>query len=283
MGLLTKKNMLVYFNSGGWDGLRKDDTVARSAERTYQAEPGSMRVIKECIKTTGIRTINLVRSQARRHHYMVTLPWMDSGGRILPAAMFMKYREVMNNFKSEYFQWVDQLLENFVVLRDEAEGRLGLAFNPEDYPTTDSLRSGYYFRIHVMPISDAGDFRVEMAEGELMRVRAHIESNLQYATEKAMKECWEKLYKPVADIAKNFAKDRTAVHGSLLPNMAELCQILTALNVAEDPNLELMRSEVERLFASLSTDELKDKEVRMEVGKEAEAIANKMGAFMAAA
>jgi hypothetical protein len=52
--------------------------------------------------------------------------------------------------------------------------RLGGLFRPEDYPAPDELRSKFSFETKVMPLPDAGDFRVTLGEEEKERIKRQI-------------------------------------------------------------------------------------------------------------
>lgn len=68
---------------------------------------------------------------------------------------------------------------------------------------------------------------------------------------------------------------------TLVSNIVDLVNLLPALNVAEDPDLESMRSRVESILAGLKAEDLReDKALRQETAKDAESILRDMQAYM---
>jgi len=69
---------------------------------------------------------------------------------------------------------------------ENAKVRLGGLFRSEDYPRVEELRSKFSFETKVMPLPDAGDFRVTLGDEEKERIKrqitAAVEASLQVAS-----------------------------------------------------------------------------------------------------
>ena len=92
----------------------------------------------------------------------MTLPWDDNGYRVLPSAAYMDHAEKMRELSNRFIPAVDALAREFGNLVEQAKVRLGGLFRPEDYPAPDELRSKFSFETKVMPLPDAGNFRVAL-------------------------------------------------------------------------------------------------------------------------
>jgi hypothetical protein len=78
---------------------------------------------------------------------------------------------------------------------------------------------------------------------------------------------WERLHKVLVDMSKKLednGEDKKRYHDSLLSNPLELCELLTKLNVTNDPQLEEARRQVELAMIGESIEEVKDSSLARE-------------------
>jgi hypothetical protein len=98
--------------------------------------------------------------------------------------------------------------------------------------------------------------------------------------QEAMNDCWHRLYKHVEHIAEKLSDPKNIFRDSMVENARETCDLLTRLNVADDPNLEAMRQQVEAKLLGHHPDTLRnDPDVRQDAAEEARKIMDAMGAF----
>ena len=96
-------------------------------------------------------------------------------------------------------------------------------------------------------------------------------------------DAWGRLYKHVQHIAEKLADPKGIFRDSMVENAQETCDLLTRLNIADDPNLEAMRREVEAKLISHHPDSLRnDPDLRQDTAEEARKIMDLMGSFMGA-
>jgi len=98
-----------------------------------------------------------------------------------------------------------------------------------------------------------------------------------------MNDCWHRLYKHVEHITEKLSDPKNIFRDSMLDNARETCDLLTRLNITEDPNLESMRQAVERKLLDHHPDTLRnDFDVRQDTAAEARKIMDAMSVFMGA-
>ena len=131
----------------------------------------------------------------------MTLPWDDNGYRVLPAAAYMEHTEKMRELANQFTPAVESLVEQFEQLVSEAEVRLGGLFRADDYPTSRELRSKFSFETRVMPLPDAGDFRVALGDEEKERIKREITAAVEASLQVASRELWQRLYEAVKHMA----------------------------------------------------------------------------------
>ena len=135
----------------------------------------------------------------------------------------------------------------------------------------------------VFPVP-SGDFRVSISSDELTRIQSDVEARVRDAGATAMKDVWQRLFDRVQHMAERLADPAALFRDTMLENAQETCNLLTRLNVLDDPDLERMRQEVSSKLASHHPDALRnDPDKRRETAAVAKDIMDRMSIFMGAA
>ncbi|MGB7592956.1 MAG: hypothetical protein WBO19_17110, partial [Terriglobia bacterium] len=252
------------------------------------AQPDAGRYHKVLLPKAALAEVQKIVSEARQEHYFMTLPWDDNGYRVLPAAAYMDHTEKMRELSNKFTPAVESLGHQFGQLVEEAKVRLGGLFRSEDYPAPDELCSKFSFETKVMPLPDAGDFRVTLGDEEKERIKRQITAAVEASLQVASRELWQRLYEAVSHLAERLQAYKVTEEGvehpfrdSIVTNLVKLVDVLPKLNVTGDPELERLAAQVR---ASLLVDpqELRKSEsIRNETAKKASAICDRMAAFMA--
>ena len=236
----------------------------------------------------ALAEIQKIVSEARQEHYFMTLPWDDNGYRVLPAAAYMEHTEKMRELSNRFTPAVEALGQQFGQLVEDAKLRLGGLFRPADYPAPDELSSKFSFETKVMPLPDAGDFRVSLGDEEKERIKRQITTAVEASLQVASRDLWLRLYEAVTHLAERLqayqVTEERVEHpfrDSVVTNLVKLVDILPKLNVTADLELERLAAQVR---ASLLVDpqELRKSEsVRTETAKAAAIIAQRMAGYIA--
>ena len=277
---LTEKTMLVYLNISAWTARKYDQRVSKEIEDKYDSEDAG-RYNKLLIAKASIHNIQRIVSEARTFHYDNTLPWLDNGGRLLPAANYFDYVNAIQKFQDQYEKEVENFIRAYPALKDEAQHRLNSMYDEEDYPDVLTLSTKYSFSTQVSPVPIADDFRVTLNEEEVDSIKASIEKQVQESTESAMHDLWMRLFKVVQHMAERLSKEDNKFKNTLVTNITELCEILPKLNITNDPELQTSVAEIKAKLTAYNPQTLReDKTARGGVAAEAQRILNKMRHYM---
>jgi hypothetical protein len=278
---LTETAMLVRLSVSQWTARRYDKKVSEKAAKDFKAEKDSGRYNKLLVAEAAIKTIQVIVNEARAYHYTNTLPWGDDDSRLLTAANYMKYTRKMSGFQSRFEKEVLAFNAAYPTLIEESKQRLGKMFKESDYPQAKDILSRFGWSIDINPLPDARDFRVSLGEGQVESIREEIERRTFKAQGVAMTDCWERLYGVVKHMATKLNEKDPIFRDTLITNIADLVELLPALNFADDSNLERMRKEVEATLCSYSPNTLReDDAVKAEAAKAAEEVMKKMAGYM---
>ena len=279
--------MLCSLSISMWSARKHDPDASQEIAQRHGAQADAGRYHKVLLPKEALAEVQKIVSDARQEHYFMTLPWDDNGYRVLPSAAYMDHTEKMRELSKRFTPAVEALAKEFGNLVEQARVRLGGLFRSEDYPAPDELRSKFSFATKVMPLPDAGDFRVTLGDEEKERIKRQITATVEASLQVASRELWQRLFEAVNHLAERLSAYKVTGVGvehpfrdSVVTNLVKLVDVLPKLNVTGDPELDRLASEVR---ASLLVDpqELRESEsIRSETAKNATAIATRMAAYM---
>ncbi|MGH9571414.1 MAG: hypothetical protein ACRD4F_17350 [Candidatus Angelobacter sp.] len=177
-----------------WSARKHDPDASEEIAARHGAQSDAGRYNKVLLPKQALAEIQKIVSEARQEHYFMTLPWDDNGYRVLPAAAYMDHARRMGGLSSRFTIAVDALAQQFLILIEQARTRLGGLFREHDYPTPIELRQKFSFETRVMPLPDAGDFRVALGDEEKDRIQRQITTAVEASLQVGSRELWYRLY-----------------------------------------------------------------------------------------
>lgn len=233
---LSRKAMLVTVTVSCWTATKTDKKVSNEVEAQHQASNAG-RYNKMLIAKSALDPLTSQAASIRQLHYKLTLPWIDNGGRLLPAKLYMDYQQQMGAAKNKYAAMADDFVRDYDVLVNDSRKRLGTMFNERDYPTAKQLRQKFGVDTDILPVPEGSDFRVEVAQSERNLIMADIEAKLHKRQALAMADAWGRVKTVVSTIRDRCADDKPIFRQSLMENAESLVKLLPGLNISEDPVL----------------------------------------------
>lgn len=278
-------SMLVEFNASVWTARKLDKTTTDEVVASKNAvAKDAARVNKHLLAgRTELDVIQQMVGRARTYVYDHTLPWSDSGLRLLPTVNFVAFTERMNQFEEEFERLVSEFVTIYPTLISAQAMSLGDMFKRSDYPTVNEIMTKFAFRIGFLPVPTAGDFRVDIGNEAQAELKARLNEMAEERIEAAMRDIRTRLSdhmkrmsdRLTTDYVQGEAKQRR-FHDSLVDGALELCDLTKALNVVGDPTLEAARKELEGALLGVTPQELRKNEyVRQDTKKAVDAILSK--------
>ena len=277
--------MLVEFNASVWTARKLDKTTTDEvvAHKNATAKDAA-RVNKHLLAgRTELDVITQAVGRARSYVSDHTLPWSDSGLRLLPTKNFMAFTERMHEFNDEIEALVKSFVTIYPTLITAQAMALGDMFKRDDYPTANEIMTKFAFRVNYMPVPVAGDFRVDVGNEAQAELKQKLDELAEERINNAMRDIRERLSthlkrmsdRLTTDYVQGEAKQRR-FHDSLVDGALELCDLTKSLNVVGDTALEDARKELEGLLVGVTAQELRKNEaVRQDTKKAVDAILDK--------
>lgn len=277
--------MLAEFNASVWTARKLDKGATEEVVTAKRAgAKDAARVNKHLL--AGRNELEVIQSmigRARQYVYDNTLPWSDSGLRLLPTINFEKFATKMNELEEEFTDLVKIFVAVYPSLITAQAMALGDMFKRDDYPTANEIMTKFSFRVNYMPVPTAGDFRIDVGNAAMDDIKAKLQRLADERVEQAMADVRKRLGDHLKRMSDRLTTDYIAgeakprkFHDSLVEGALELCDMTKALNVTGDNDLESTRSQLEQLLCNVTPTELrKNAAVRDDVKKNVDAILDK--------
>lgn len=275
---VSSASMLVELSIGAWTGRKLDKRASQEVTDQAKAAKGVANVNKKLLGDCAeLDAVQKFVANSRNVHYSSTAPWSDTGLRILPTSRYFKYHEQMTGLQNEFGRLVEAFLTAYDWEISQAQVKLGSLFIPEDYPTTDSLRSKFKFRINYIPLPDTGDWRVDMEQEALNTLKDHYESFYKAQLNTALKDVWTRTHEALSKMSErlDYTDDSTKkiFRDSLVDNVMEVVDLLGDFNITGDVQMTAMKNRLEDAMRGVTPDALREDEyLRQKTKQEVDAV-----------
>lgn len=273
---LDRKAMLAHLGISLWSARKYDRKASDEVTTAKQADSRAARVNKHLLggPVKAHQAVISAAGKAREIHYRLTLPWGDTGWRLLPVTTYMQYESEMLRAMAEFDASVTEFVAEYPVLREQAKARMGDLFNETDYPATVADK----FSIHssFMPVPVSGDFRVELGETVVQQVQEQTRKDVERMCKGAMDDVWSRLREVVEKAADKLATPDAIFRDSLIGNIKATADLARKLNLDNDANLDWAAQQAEEL-TNLDPQILRDHQgIRNDVHQKLTALVEKM-------
>jgi len=273
--MIQNSAMLVDLNISVWTGRKMDKTVSDEIDASKHTKARAGNYHKKLLAGTArLDELQKLVATIRVWHYEQTLPWSDGGSRLLPMKNFFDYKATLGDYERQFDEAVKDFLLEYDTLVTAAAFQLGDLFNKEDYPEAIKLMSKFRMRYVFLPVPDAGDFRIDVNEASKTELQAQYEKFYNDKLNDAMQDAWDRLHDCLTRMSDKLAGDEKQIfRDSLVNNATDMCELLTKLNVTNDPKLESARKTLESALVGVTaTDLRKDDALRLDTKAKVDAI-----------
>lgn len=260
---VSASSMLVELSIGSWTGRKLDKRASQAVTDQARAAKGVANVNKKLLGDCAeLDAVTKFVANARNVHYSSTAPWSDTGLRIIPTARYFKYHEQMTGLQNEFARLVEKFVQAYDWEISQAQVKLGDLFNPDEYPTADSLRNKFRFNLNYIPLPTAGDFRVDMEQDALNVLKEHYETFYSNQLQTAMKDVWERTHDALSKMSERLDYTDTSTkkifRDSLVENVLEVVNLLGDFNITGDSQMTAMKERLEDTMRGVTPDALRE-------------------------
>ena len=255
--------MLVELSIGTWTGRKLDKRASQDVTSQNNADKGVANVHKKLLGDCAeLDAVQKFTANARNTHYACTMPWSDTGLRLLPTTQYFKYTQEMSALQNEYQRLVQVFLDAYSWEIQNSQLKLGALFNSDEYPTADSLTSKFRFKMNYMPLPDVGDWRVAIGGETEEALRSQYEGYYATQLQAAMGDVWKRAHEALTKMSDrlDYADDMTkkVFRDSLVTNVHDMIELLGACNVTNDPVMSAAQRDLDEAMRGITPDALRE-------------------------
>ena len=268
--MIQNSAMLIDLNISVWTGRKMDKKVSDEIDVAKNTKGRAGNYHKALLGNTGkLADLQKLVSAIRIWHYEQTLPWSDGGSRLLPMANFFAYKATLAAYEVQFTEAVAEFLTEYPTLVSAAAFQLGDLFDSEEYPAVSKLEDKFRMKYVFLPVPSGGDFRIDVSEAGRQELKSQYEQFYNDKLNDAMQDAWDRLHDCVKHMSEKLANAPTPrmtkegenytqiFRDSLMTNAYELCELLSKLNVTNDPKLEQARQALEQAVDGKSAEQLR--------------------------
>lgn len=274
---ISSSAMLVDVSISTWTARKLDKKVTSEVNTNKKARGQAARVNKHLLD--GVKELSDIAKYAntvRNWMYANTLPWSDSGSRLVTTAAFFDFKKQLEAHRQHFQHLVETFLNAYPHLISAQAFQLGEMFDRSEYPPVEEIARRFSFRATFMPIAESGDFRVDIGAEAAKELREEYEREYQLRMEEAMQEVKDRLLKSLTHLSDRF-EDVTdeegnvkakRFHSTILDNFAVTLSQIKALNLTKDEALNSLVVKAEKAVDGLTPEALRESDAVRRSAKE---------------
>ena len=262
---ISSSATLVELGISKWTGRKLDKRASADVASANYAKTGVANVHKKLLGDCAeLKAIDTLVGVARTAHYSMTMPWSDTGLRLLTTKAYFKYHETMTEIQASFDDCVNTFLQAYDWEITQAQAKLGDLFNRRDYPTTLSLKNKFGFRLSYMPLPEAGDFRLDINTEAQAEMKSHYETFYTTQLNNAMNDIWQRAFKCLSNMSERLDyashESKKVFRDTLVTNVLDIVDLLSVCNITNDSQMEAMRMKLEDTLQGVTPDALREDE-----------------------
>ena len=263
--------LIVELNISSWSARRHDKKASKDVTSGAGANStDAARVQKNLMAgMDNLKKVTDFVAVARNEFYKMTLPWSDSGQRLIPMTQFFDLKQWVNHTEVEFNTLVRDFLTAYPLLISAQAFQLGQLFDRSEYPTVAEIKEKFRFKVGFLPLPVAGDFRVDAPKEAMQEMEQEYNKLIEERVSEVNRDLWQRLHDCLKHMSERLGVDdngkKKVFRDSLVDGAVDLCELLKNLNVTNDAKLEDARRKLEGVLAGLDPGILRESDgVRIE-------------------
>lgn len=246
-----------------WFGVRKSLSPAQKerAADSFAAEAAFLSAAKKLLDTRhpAYQAVTTVRSQVLQYWRSLTLPYPETGVRLIRQTDVTGFDRQMTVFREHLAVAVDQLDRQFSELKEQARQRLGSLYNLNDYPVSlrDEFALAWEFP-SVEPAEYLRQLHPRIYEQECQRVQARFNEAVELA-EQAFLDELSKLISHLTERLSGAEDGQPKIfRDSAVENLTTFFVRFRKLNIRSNAQLDDLVAQTQRIIRGVEPQQLRD-------------------------
>ena len=269
--MTTLNAAIVELNVSCWTARRLDKKVSDEVKANKGAASNdAIRANKNLLAgMNNLKRVTDFVALTRNDFYRLTLPWSDSGQRLVPMMQFFELKQWINDQEATFNQLVAEFLRDYPTLISAQAFQLGALFDRNEFPDVEEIATKFRFKVGFLPLPSTGDFRIDAPNEVVEGMQKEYEAMYNERIAQVNQDLWVRLHDTLRHMSDRLGYDSTGkakiFRDSMVENAVELCDMLKRLNVTNDPKLEKARSSLESALLGVDASEIRLEGARDEI------------------
>jgi hypothetical protein len=263
--------LLIKLTQGTLRKSCRDKQEEQEVQQKKGCTTDRYRVSKKILECSHVDAISQADSAFRKEYYKLSLPWDDSGYRLISGQHYITLLDTERQYKITRDNLISELKKEYPNLLSAEQLALGTAFNVDDYPDMAALDSVFTTEIHMMPLPTGKDLRISLQQDQqvtLERQWADMARNKVAAAETILCDrVLTVLDKITERIDAKASGSKNPLHNSVLDNAKEIAELIPGLNINGNSRLEAVANKIKTRILMFSPKELKNSPIAREIAK----------------
>jgi len=257
---ISSSAMLVELNISVWTGRKFDKGVSQEIDTQKQTTTRAGNYSKRLFADEPVfDAIQKFAGNSRTYHYHATMPWSDSGLRLLTTSMFFDYQREITAMEQEFNLLVEQFVSSYDKLVLQSQMKLGTLFNQDDYPPVEMVRDKFKFSVKFAPVPEVGDWRVNVGQEAEAILKESYANYYQSNLESAYADVWERTHEALTRMSEKLSGDKKQIfRDTLVSNVMDMVDLLEKFNVTGDPKMRTAKHKLESVMLGITPDALRE-------------------------
>lgn len=267
----TLNAAIVELNVSTWTARKLDKNASKEVKVSKGAySDDAARVNKNLLAgMNNLKRVTDFVALTRNEFYRLTLPWSDSGQRLVPMMQFFELKKWINESEITFNQLVSEFLRDYPTLISAQAFQLGALFDRNEFPDVEDIATKFRFKVGFLPLPSTGDFRIDAPNEVIADMQKEYEAMYAERIEQVNQDLWTRLHDTLKHMSDRLGYDTTGkakiFRDSMVENAVELCDMLKRLNVSNDPKLEKARAGLESALLGIDAGEIRADGARDEI------------------
>lgn len=268
---IANTSMLVNITMSVWTGRKLDKQVSAEVDVAKSTKTRAGNYHKNLFAGVDeLAAVGRISGKIRNWFHEQTLPWSDGGDRLLTMANFKDFKAQLAIYENEFNDAVKVFCDKYSTLIAAQAFTMGALFDRSEYPDVDDIANKFALRYTFSPVPEIGDWRVDANAEDKKELEQQYKKAYDDRLSSTTKDLWDRLHGVLTHMADRLADtpegERKIFRDSLLETPVKLCELLTKLNVTNDPTLEAARKSLESAICNIDIKDLRESSgARLEV------------------
>lgn len=274
---LEQRAVLVSYASSTWPGKAPNKAAAKDIQAARGNTEGTTDTSVWLIDKAEVKKNESAFNAVYLFWRNNTLPWEDKrgGARLLPGANFARFKAGIDALITAALERADEFEVDYPRLKAAWEPMLnGLAatIDAKYYPDPVMIRRQFNIGVEYspLPLSPQSLTLKFLGADEFDQLRERIGATWNAQENAAIGDLYKRLAQAVKHAAETLADPKAIFRDSLVGNIAELAELIPALNFRNDPDLDALAELAAGKLAAIDPETLRtDLKVRGRIAGEA--------------